>query len=421
MIGPVKRIGSPSGKRRLSRLCAAAGAVALALLFLLGASAAAFADLTPPRPHPDQPMRIVRVMSSDPSCQPNCPEWLSLEGKITPGTAAAFAKAIDDLGGRRLPVLISSHGGSVGDALRMGLLIRERRLAVAVARTLIAKCPERGPQCPNPRGQPITGGAACASACPLILAGGVERLVGPVPMVGVHQMTAVTKEAEGSAHLMTVKKIYEPGSADAVVKNYLVAMGVGDPVMALLRKTPPSSIRWLSLSEISASHLATEALDAAAPVLTSGANGLNGRSFEGEPSRLDVLRAYGVKPLALPVNGRDLKLEATFAYRRGGGVVEARIATRDAVTNATTETPGDGWTLTATPGGGAFRLSKPVADPSMGASIPLASFCGFARSGKLIAAPTGETSAGGGPQEPPAAFDFAEMDGATTLVAEACP
>ena len=62
-----------------------------------------------------------------------------------PGTAGAFRKAILDLGGRRLPVLISSHGGSLGDALQMGELIRERRLAVAVARTLIADCPEARP------------------------------------------------------------------------------------------------------------------------------------------------------------------------------------------------------------------------------------------------------------------------------------
>ena len=45
------------------------------------------------------------------------------------------------------------------------------------------------------RGDP--GGAFCASACPLILAAGVERLVGPVPMVGVHQITEVLKEKEG--------------------------------------------------------------------------------------------------------------------------------------------------------------------------------------------------------------------------------
>jgi hypothetical protein len=100
-----------------------------------------------------------------------------------PGTGAAFAKAIANLRDRRLPVLVSSGGGSLADAAAMGRLIRQKRLAVAVARALIEKCPARARACPQPKGQAITGGAKCASACPFILAG-VERFVGPAAMVG---------------------------------------------------------------------------------------------------------------------------------------------------------------------------------------------------------------------------------------------
>ena len=68
-----------------------------------------------------------------------------------------------------------------------------------LAATLIANCPERAPQCPDAKGHVTTAGAVCASACGLILAGGAERLVGPKPEVGVHQMTTVLREIEGSA------------------------------------------------------------------------------------------------------------------------------------------------------------------------------------------------------------------------------
>ena len=54
-------------------------------------------------------------------------------------------------------------------------------------------------------------------------------------------------------------------------------MGVGEPAMTLMRRTPAASIRWLSLAELRASHLQTLALDAADPILTSGANGLNAK------------------------------------------------------------------------------------------------------------------------------------------------
>ena len=87
-------------------------------------------------------MRFVRVTSADAACKPNCPEWLSAEGEIVPGSAKVFANAIASLKGRRLPILIHSPGGSVVDAGAMGELIRDKGLAVAVARTLIADCPE---------------------------------------------------------------------------------------------------------------------------------------------------------------------------------------------------------------------------------------------------------------------------------------
>lgn len=360
----------------------------------------------------DPPMRIVHVTSSDPACEPNCPEWISAEGIITPGSASAFRKAIVDLGGRRLPVFISSHGGSLRDAFEMGELIRERRLAVAVARTLIENCPERAPRCPEAKGQAIASGAFCASACPLILAAGVERLVGPVPMVGVHQVTEVLREEEGLAHLKTVKKIYEPDFADNAVKDYLIVMGVGDPVMALLRKTPASSIRWLSLPEISESHLATEALDAAEPMLTSGANGLNGHAFDGDPPRPDTIAAKGAGALPQP-GGADLAIEMTLAYRRGGGTVEVALAAAGAAKKAGAAQTG--WTLA---GGGDPPQLKASADGEARGAIPRERFCALARDGKLVATPE-ETAAGAA--QAPLTIDLAAMDGATTLMAEACP
>src|SRR5580693_4452802 len=266
----------------------AAQALALALVGLLAETMLASADLRPPtRPRGEPPMRFVRIVSAA-ACQPNCPEWLSAEGRIEPGSARAFADAVERLNGRRLPILIHSPGGSVPDAAAMGELIRAKGLAVAVARTLITNCPEASPKCPDGPGTAITGGATCASACVLVLAGGVERLAGPVPLIGVHQITTLVKEPEGLAHLTSTRKLYGQQGIDAEVTDYLAAMGVGDPVMTLARKTPAASVRWLSLAELKASHLATAALDAVEPILIAGANGLNAKAFDGDPPRADL-------------------------------------------------------------------------------------------------------------------------------------
>jgi hypothetical protein len=362
-------------------------------------------------------MRIVRVMSSDPSCEPNCPEWLSLEGQIMPGAAAAFADAVSHLGGRRLPILIHSHGGAVADALTMGRLIRAKGLAVGVARTLIANCPGTASPCAVARGAAITGGAACASACALILAGGIERLVGPVPLVGVHQITTVLKRTEGVAHLTSTRKLYEQGWIDERVTDYLTAMGVGDPVMTWLRITPAASIHWLSIADLSASHLATLALDAAEPVVSNGANGLNGRAFDSGSPRDDLVRASITEPLA----GRGVTLEIAFRYRRGGGAVEADVTEREVETGKPANPPASDWSLTLTSAGGEPLQLSTAGTAHARAIMPRERFCALAKDGKLVAEPARAASAEEAAQEPLAAFAVVTMDGAKTLIDEACP
>ena len=67
----------------------------------------------------------------------------------------------------------------------------------------------------------------CASACVLVLAGGVERLVGPAPRIGVHQITTVMKETDGVARLTSTRKVYEQVDVDAAVSALPRRVGRG--------------------------------------------------------------------------------------------------------------------------------------------------------------------------------------------------
>jgi hypothetical protein len=393
------------GNRRLRR---AAQALAAALLGLVALPS--YADLRPPaRPRGVHPMRFVRVMSADPACKPNCPEWLSAEGQIVPGSGKAFADAIANLKGRRLPILIHSPGGAVADAGAMGELIREKSLAVAVARTLIVNCPDAAPKCPDGPGSAITGGAMCASACVLVLAGGVERLASPSARIGVHQITTLVSETEGLAHLKSTRKIYEQRGVDAAVEAYLDAMDVGDPVMALMRKTWAASIRWLSPAELKASRLVTLALDPAEPILASGANGLNGRALEENPPRADFIEASAARQVA----GSDETIEIAFRYRRGGGVIEAEVNERGL---KPPEVPLSFALRLASsaPGGEAVPLPTTGRTPAR-ALIPRERFCALTRRAATIAAAATDQ------QERFAPVELAATEGAKALIAEACP
>jgi hypothetical protein len=357
---------------------------------------------SPPR-HGDPPMRIVRVTSSDPACEPNCPEWISAEGVITRGSAPAFAKLVASLGGRRLPVLISSHGGSVRDALEMGVLIRAKGLAVAVARTLFSNCPERTRDCPNARGQAIAAGAFCASACPLILAGGAERLAGPASLIGVHQITTVMRETEGVEGLTRTVKIYEQSWIDKTVEDYLTQAGVGEPVMTFLRKTPAASIHWLSLDDIKASRLATAALDTAQPILSEGANGLDGRAFD----------AAG-RPLLLTATVTDregLGAVLALSYRPGGGALDL-VLTEPAKPDARAS---NDWTLAIS--GGDPLMLKGAGGSTARATLPRVRLCALGRAAAVVATPTSVTPSA----SPSAAFDLGTSTDLRQIFAEACP
>ena len=106
-------------------------------------------------------------------------------GTITPGTAAAFAGEIDKRGGYVKTVVLHSPSGSVTDALDMGRLIRKKGFVTEVE-----------------------DGRYCASSCPLVFAGGVERHAGAMAAIGVHQVTAIGHEgaapADGMQHVQRV-------------------------------------------------------------------------------------------------------------------------------------------------------------------------------------------------------------------------
>jgi hypothetical protein len=86
-------------------------------------------------------------------------------GAIMPGVAKAFADEVEKRGTYVKTVVLNSPGGSVQDALSMGRLIREKGFSTEVE-----------------------NGSYCASSCPLMFAGGVQRFAGKSAAIGVHQI-----------------------------------------------------------------------------------------------------------------------------------------------------------------------------------------------------------------------------------------
>lgn len=232
------------------------------------------------------PMRFAVVRSSEEGCEPVCTEWISAEGAITSDTPAKLQSILKRLNGRRLPVIVHSPGGDVNAALKLGRLIRKAKLNVAVGQTFffgckpeIADCTENSGKAARFIGKPYFFSAFCNSACPLVLAGGVKRMVGYEAFLGVHQVTTTWTQQKimyrttyrlvnGRKKILSKKvvsrknagsyKTYEMSKAlEKQLAAYLNEMGVDRRVLDLAIRTPASTIQNMSLVEMFEAKLVT--------------------------------------------------------------------------------------------------------------------------------------------------------------------
>ncbi|MBZ9823591.1 hypothetical protein LB528_29760 [Mesorhizobium sp. CA4] len=231
-------------------------------------------------------MRFVVVRSSAPGCEPNCPEWISAEGTIEAGTPALLKRLLKTLGGRQLPIVVNSPGGNVDAALQLGRMVRKNKLDIAVGITEFSGCSPGTKNCRDNDGkdQPYSGvaydsGAMCNSACPLMFAGGIRRVVGEWAYLGVHQITTTYQREKllyrttyrivsGKKKIVSTRvvsrksagsyKTYEMSKAvEKRLSAYLKEMGVEQGVLSVMKATPASDIRQIEPEDMLEMKLVT--------------------------------------------------------------------------------------------------------------------------------------------------------------------
>jgi len=154
---------------------------------------------------------------------------LRATGTIHPGTARTFADEVEKRGPYIKTIVLNSPGGSVSDALEMGRLIREKNFATQVE-----------------------SGRYCASSCPLVFAGGVERRAGDKAVIGVHQVSALAPAGMLAASMADAQRI------SAICQRYLREMGVDLEVWTHAMETPKEKLYAFKKDELLALKLATE-------------------------------------------------------------------------------------------------------------------------------------------------------------------
>jgi hypothetical protein len=162
---------------------------------------------------------------------------LMAEGSIDAGAADRFSREIEARGEYVKVVELNSPGGSVDDALAMSTLIREKKLSTKVA----AK-------------------ALCASSCPIVFAGGVQRVAEKDAIVGVHQVFNGSRERPSAEQAMSSAQ-----STTARVARQLEQMGIGSGLWLHALETPPDRLYYLTEKEMTDFRLVTQPFRPARP------------------------------------------------------------------------------------------------------------------------------------------------------------
>jgi hypothetical protein len=161
---------------------------------------------------------------------------LMATGTITPGMSESFAAEVSKHGDYIRTVVLNSPGGSVTDALAMGRLIREKRFATEVE-----------------------AGKYCASSCPLMFAGGVERRVANRAAIGVHQVAVSATPVLGPPRdEMSIAQ-----NISARCQRYLGDMGINLQVWVHAMETPHDRLFVFKPDELKSLNIVTAGAGAA--------------------------------------------------------------------------------------------------------------------------------------------------------------
>jgi hypothetical protein len=152
-------------------------------------------------------------------------------GMIAPGSAEAFAAEVNARGEYIKTVVLNSPGGSVGDALEMGRLIRAKGFATEVEKDRI-----------------------CVSSCPLVFVGGVRRAAGTNAIIGVHQVFAPDPAKAARPDTMS-----DAQRVSARCQRYLADMGVDLKMWVHAMETPKDRLFIFSANELRDLNIVTPA------------------------------------------------------------------------------------------------------------------------------------------------------------------
>ena len=143
-------------------------------------------------------------------------------------------------------LILSSPGGDMVSALRLGATVRQLGLRTSVGAIGL-----------DASGRPVLTPGLCGSACVLVLMAGVGRTVTPGSLIGVHS-PQVSLVSRGRSYLVDpATSQYVIQATEPVLRSYARHMGVSPTLISVAHGVPHHGVRVLTPSELNRYGLLT--------------------------------------------------------------------------------------------------------------------------------------------------------------------
>jgi hypothetical protein len=250
-----------------------------ALLLVAGAL-----DAKPPAATAEFELKLTIYLAKGPanSCGPGCDRWIAIEGDVDHDAAARISHFLRDVKDTQRPIYLHSPGGEVGEAYRIGHLLRSRKAVARVGRTIVAACAENAQvddaclKIKNAGGEveaEVTSRhAMCNSACGYLFLGATTREVAPDAAMAVHNSKLrLTFLGHPSAQQVAVSTGRGMATADRERASYIAAMGIRAELNDLIGTVKFESMHLLTRRELYGFGIDTRAIVETAWTLESAA------------------------------------------------------------------------------------------------------------------------------------------------------
>lgn len=200
------------------------------------------------------------VKGAPDSCGRGCDRWIEAEGRIDRTTAASFRTFLNGVKDPIPPIYLASPGGDVSQAILMGGALHVRLTIARVGRTVVQECgaePQDSDLCiklkqvgSGLRGELVTRGAICASACPYVLVGAAVHEVAPDALLGVHSAQAVLNRTDPNDPALIAADRHAQFINDNKIAQYLSSVGIEAGLLGLAKTIRFEDIHFLTREEI---------------------------------------------------------------------------------------------------------------------------------------------------------------------------